>query len=48
MKEKEIKENKYPSYSFRLDPEIVLALEKLKQNKSWNSLFKDLINKYDQ
>ena len=42
MKHKKIDNGKYPTYTFRLDPETVRELEKVKGEESWNQLFKNI------
>lgn len=48
MQEKNIKDNQYPRYSFRMDPVIFEEMKKIKEDESWNKLFKKLLDKYGQ
>ena len=48
MKEKKIKDGKFPTYTFRLDPKIIKILVNIKGNMSWNKFFKNLIVIYEK
>lgn len=47
MRVKKIKDNQYPIYSFRLDPETIVRLAEIKEKDSWNKLFIKLLEKYE-
>lgn len=42
------KEEKYKAYSFRLNEKTIKRLKELKKRgKSWNLIFKELVDKYE-
>lgn len=47
MKEKQIENGQFPTYTFRIDPKIVKEFEKLKGKGSWNQLFKEFLKLYE-